>query len=217
MSSEGRSEFRAASQNILGRTTDVVFLDDAMGFAEPRHNRRQAAAAPPVNLEELWMQNSGVPYEPGETSTGYEDFEFSSDEADIDIDTPRPSGGRRVGGERFQVGRDPPPRTPPMSREIVAGPQGGPMREIARVGRFPVLGEERPPNREPLIVEVPTVLSRIQTQLARQERERAPRERTPRHVPPPPRNAMDQSRVMQAKERLPTVYDRLQSNVFDDD
>jgi len=214
MSSEGRSEFRAA-QGIRGRTVDAVMLDEAMNFEAPaRHNHRQASA-PQVNLEELWMVNSGIPYEPGETSTGPEDFEFTSDEADIDVGTPRPSGGRQVGGQRFQVGRDPVPRTPPMSREVVPGPQGGPMREIGRAGRFAVLGEIPPP-REPLMVEVPTVLSRIQTQLNRDRPERPARQEQPERQARP-RNAMEQSRVMQAKERLPTVYDRIQNGFLDDD
>lgn len=198
MSAEGRREFQAAqAPTIRGRTQHVAYLDDAAHFGE---EAGRSTALPQVNLEELWLQNSGVPYDPSElestTVATTDDFEFGSDDVDIDIDTPPRHGGGRVGGERFRVDRPPPQRPQFVARPPEPGPQGGPMREAGRVGRFAILREEggRPEPAPP---------------------PRAPQQATRvAHARP---SALEQSRAMQSRQKLPNIYDRIREGFLDDD
>jgi hypothetical protein len=66
------------------------------------------------------------------------DIEFGGDDIEIDPGPERHGGG--VGGERFNVLR--PPTREPFRPQIASGPQGGPMREVGRAGRFPILAEQ---------------------------------------------------------------------------
>ena len=67
------------------------------------------------------------------------DITFDSGEGDIEFDTvpERHASGGGVGGGRFNVMR--PPTREPFRPVVASGPQGGQMREVGRVGRFPLL------------------------------------------------------------------------------
>ena len=67
------------------------------------------------------------------------DITFDSGEGDIEFDTvpERHASGGGVGGGRFNVLR--PPVHEPFRSVVASGPQGGQMREVGRVGRFPLL------------------------------------------------------------------------------
>ncbi len=195
MSAEGRAEFQAAQtmrDPVRGRPRFAAMIDDDQSFEPP---------TPEVNLEAMWMQNSGIPYEPGESpvTSSSNDFGFDSYDYQIDINeeaTPRYGG--RVGGARFRVDRPLEPRPSFSPGRPEPGPQGGNMREVGRSGRFSILAEmERtaPPPPPP-----------------------APRAMPPRVASSGPRNALARSREIQAQlQSRPTAYDRIQKGFLDDD
>ncbi len=158
------------------------------------HNARVASTAArmdSVDLASMWMQGTGIPYDPSQLiAPGGDGFEFDTGDFVVDArDTPRGGGGGS--GARFRVDGGAPPRTP-FNRDLVN--DQGPMTEAARVrgGRFPIL-------REVMV---------------------APRIQAPRPPPPPveapvrpaPRNAIAQAREMQSRARGPSVYDLIRSN-----
>lgn len=86
-----------------------------------------------------------------------DDYFLESFDTEVSDDFPPPSPVRREAA-RFRVDRESPPRMPFRPWEIEPGPQGGSMQEVGRVGRFPVLAENRPPRpaREPIQREATT-------------------------------------------------------------
>jgi len=205
MSSEGQRELQAAQsfRETRGRARNTPVLDVLSATSLPE-------------LEEMWLQGSGVPYEPGALESApsdYSDFEFSSSEDD--------SPGPRVGGERFRIDRPLPARAAFSPGAPVEGPQGGALREIARVGRFPVMaaGErfrvseprqvgslrERP---EFPILPLPAPFRRSASAPSRPSAP-APVER--------PTTGLERAREVQARERLPTAFERIDRGFLDDD
>lgn len=126
-----------------------------------------------------------------------DDFEFGSGE-DIDIpDGPLPSGAGR-----FRVDR-PPPRTPFVATRV-PGPQGGPMREVGRVGRFALMVEQdmqqAPAPQTATIMSVAN--SRGVVPQVRQDAEKL--------------NAAQQAKRAALHDKLPTAYERVAGDFLAD-
>lgn len=110
-------------------------------------------------------------------------------------------------GARFNVLR-PPVREPFRPPPPVPGPQGGPMREVGRVGRFAILTEQ---DREP----PPDYLAEARARLEDRMTTLSPTQQRPTAVELNSRQA--EVRAMQ-HETLPTSYDRLLGDdLFEDD
>jgi len=100
------------------------------------------------------------PQRPPQQSAAPEPFEIEfdglggGDWADLELPAPRPSpriptpslSPQAREAARFRVDRGRPPSRPFRS-DLIEGAQGGPMQEVGRVGRFPVLAPigQRPP------------------------------------------------------------------------
>lgn len=202
LSPMGRGEFEAAQG-------EPVDLDDMLGLGRPRMERTASRGRPAptlanVNLEEMWLNGTGIPYEPSEIPVVADDgFEFSSGEEDIDLGGP--PIGPRTGGVRFRVDRA------PSERGLVNDQRA--MRQVNQVrnGRFALLAEDPAPRQEG--TPVATIADRIATRTGVM---RPP----PRDITASDANArqsvMQQARVLQERAKRPTVYDRLRNNPIDD-
>jgi hypothetical protein len=123
------------------------------------------------------------------------DFEFSSGD-DIEVyDGPRPSSQ-----ERFRIDR-PVVRAPFVAR-VSPGSQGGPMREVARIGRFALLREEPTVLGQSRQVPVAEVRQIFEDGARRDAREAAKL------------NAVQQEKRAAYHEKLPTAYDRVAAGNF---
>jgi hypothetical protein len=212
LSPAGRQEMQAAQsmpfpsgRPIRGQTAVATHFDDAGLFEEGSDfGNRTASAAPAVDLESMWMASTGIPYEPGETSSGLDGFEFTTyDPQDIDLDLERPAVGPRNGGARFRVDQ-PPPARPPVPRPVSM--ERGPMREVTRVreGRFSVLREDPIP-------------------VPREEFNEMVRDALPARPRPSAaelnakQSAIQQARTLQENAKRPTAYQHLLANSLGDD
>ena len=175
-------------------------------WQEPRQHNARVASMGQVDLAAMWMQGTGIPYDPGQLHAPdhLDDFSFDTGEMNVDATSyPRGGGG---GGQRFRVDGAAPAR-PTFDRSIINNQ--GPMREAARVGqngRFAVLREQPPAPPPPTIFE----------QVARDAG-------VPYRAPPTPDvtvparapSALQQARQLQASSRVPSTYDRLRNNPFE--
>lgn len=151
----------------------------------------------------MWLQGSGIPYDPEQfigTVAPTDDFEFGSDDIDIDTAGPRPTGGRIASRTR-------------MDR---------PQVEIGRAGRFPIIDAGRSltaqanQDRAALAESIrATEDERVFQALDRIGREGFdPR---PPGLTTKEANTRQYVKTLQEKQKLPTVYDRLQSGFLDED
>ncbi len=213
LSPAGRQEMQAAqsmpfpaARPIRGQTAVAVQFDDAGLFEESQNFGSRTASAPAVDLESMWMANTGIPYEPGSSvmDDGLTDFEFTTYEPqDLDLDLERPVGGSR-GGVRFRVDQPPPPR--PIATRPVAS-ERGPMREVTRVreGRFSVLREDSSPSRDEF-----TNMVRDAIPASRPTRPSAAELNAKQ-------SAIQQARTLQENAKRPTAYQHLLANSLGDD
>jgi hypothetical protein len=128
-----------------------------------------------------------------------DDFGVTFEPVDVP-DGPRPTTSRE--DTRFRVDRG----TPVYRRfdaSMQSGPQGGPMQEVGRVGRFPVLAE-RPLTRSDRRHPAESVEALRQAMGGRYIED----------SPEPPRPVKVEKPIDRSK--LPTAYDRLTSNFLDD-
>lgn len=127
-----------------------------------------------------------------------DDFEFGSGE-DIELqDGPHPSMA-----PRFRVDRPPPPRTPFMANRV-PGPQGGPMREAGRVGRFALMVEQDLQEQRPAMqADLDRMaLNRGVVPQVRQDAEKL--------------NAAQQAKRAALHDKLPTAYERVAGDFLAD-
>ena len=201
----------AAPPPLRGRPRVAAVVDDATffgeedsgdwtgGWREPQE-APVAAAVSQMDLAAMWMQGTGIPYDPSQLvgTPGADDFEFSTGDIDVSAASraAMPSGGG--GGGRFRVDR-PTPQRPSFDRTTVNN--HGPMRETARVrDRFAVLREVQPAGPPPRMPP------------AQVQESFAPPEPVPVRL-----SAIQQARVLQASVK-PGVssYDRLRRNPFNE-
>lgn len=130
------------------------------------------------------------------------DIEFEREAGETDL--PRyPRGGGGAVQERFRVDRPPQPR--PFVAARIPGPQGGPMQEAGRAGRFPIL-------REVQVREARSALAAL-TDEATALLERS--QPTTRSRPTAPElNARQQEKRAQLHQTLPTAYERVARGDF---
>ena len=158
------------------------------------------------------------------------DITFDQGEGDIEFDSPpeRHASGGGVGGGRFNVLR--PPVHEPFRPVVASGV--GPMREVGRVGRFPLLSDApiteftaprvaaRPPGGgmtpQEGVQQALEALSPGRARLYEVRAELAASARTSAQY-----NALQAEKTMAARaaihESLPTAYDRLLDDSFLDD
>jgi hypothetical protein len=169
-----------------------------------QHNARVASSVAHVDLAAMWMQGTGIPYDPAQLASSGDADDFSFDTGEMDVSAANmPRGGG--GGGRFRVDGGAPPRTA-FNRELINSQ--GPMREATRVGqggRFAVLREQEAA-RAPRVVEPQAVFENVRAAVA---------------PPPPPvsmptraPSALQQARQLQASSHKPSAYDMLRSNPF---
>jgi hypothetical protein len=134
------------------------------------------------------------------------DIEFGGDAIEFDP-LPERHGGS-VGGGRFNVLR--PPTREPFRPQIASGPQGGPMHEVGRVGRFAILAEQ---DRAPPVPREMTLIERLHQNV----REPAYDQRAPNlsgHL----MSSREEAARQAQHETLPTAWDRLTGeDPYDDD
>jgi hypothetical protein len=222
LSAAGRSEFEAARQisglvpqavpspPMAAPEIDLGEADEGVDFDfdgdwtgswqdQTRHNARVASAAngmDNVDLAAMWMQGTGIPYDPSQlVSTDHlDDFQF--DTGDLAVDASAYPRGGSSAAPRFRVDAAPPSR-PAFNRSLVN--DQGPMVESARVrnGRFPVLRERPQPQNVDVFDQVRTHDVPAPSHESR---------------PTAPMNAMQQARQLQAKPKGPSVYDLIRNN-----
>jgi hypothetical protein len=166
-----------------------------------RHNARVASVASAMDntdLAAMWMQGTGIPFDPAQLAApGGDGFEFDTELA---VDTSAYPRGGGASGPRFRVDGAPPAR-PAFDRGLVN--DMGPTTVAARVGRdgrFPVLREQPVPRPR-----VQDIFDQVRAQAARID---APARPEPR----PPVSAIQQARDIQARSRGPSVYDLIRSS-----
>lgn len=174
-SREALQEIAAAGQR-LGRPS-VVMDDPTDGMLDLRN-------IPPEAHENIDF--TGPPFSNGDEIT------FDTEDIEVPVEYPRNM-------RRFRVDR--PPQREPFTAVRVPGPQGGPMREVGRVGRFALLREEdRQLTPAPDLVERPWP------------------ERAPRQVPEAAKlNAKQIEKRAALHEKLPTAYERIATGFLGDD
>ena len=152
-------------------------------------------------------------FNPGVAETADDDFQISFDHGDdwVDAESTFRTPAR---GERFSVLR-PPQREPFRPPPPIPGPQGGPMREVGRVGRFAILAEE--PARDFLA----EARARLEDRIVERQFENPARSpRTPTTMTTAQVRTQRQVEHRAAvHETLPTAYDRLmnEDDPFEDD
>lgn len=128
------------------------------------------------------------------------DIEFETEPSEI-ADYPRyPRGGGGAVQERFRVDR--PPVHRPFVAERIPGPQGGPMREAGRAGRFPIL-------REVQVREARSTLSALTDDATA-----LPERPQPTRPTAPEVNARQQAKRAELHRTLPTAYERVARGDF---
>ena len=164
-----------------------------------RHNARVARttqAMDQVDLAAMWMQGTGIPFDPGQlVAPGGDGFEFDTGEMAVDAAYPRGGGG---GGARFRVDGPAPQRQPFNRTRVDDG--GVEIGRIGRGGRF----EGRPPS--PPAPPAPTIFEQVRVVY------NSPRPPPPPEPPRPPVSAVQQAREMQSRSKGPSVYDLIRSN-----
>ena len=133
-----------------------------------------------------------------------DDFEFSTDDEEIDIPD-RPTGNG-VGGGRFRVDR--PPVREPFVAARAYGPQVGRMEEVGRVGRFALLREADPP---PVVREAIDRLVGQQDEIRHRGAEQRQTQLEARQL-----NTQQQAKRAALHDKLPTAYERVAGDFLAD-
>ncbi len=184
MSPSARAELRAAS----------TYLPRAQPPSPLRGHPVVAAV-----IDELAFFEAHEPY----VAEDFFNVEFDTGDIEVDDSVPMRTSTREQ--VRFRVDRGgPEPR--PFNAARAEGPQGGPMREITRVGRFPLIAD-----REPRVnVEQEVSRYRQGRDLIAEARARV-EDRTSRVPSAPPSPPVD-------RRNIPTAYQKLAAgNILPDD
>ena len=185
----------------VGPVDDEIDLDAGDEWTgtwedQPRHQARVASVAARmdnVDLAAMWMQGTGIPFDRSQLAAPDHLDDFSFDTGEMAVDTTNYPRGGGVGGGRFRVDRDPPPRTS-FNRTRLAQ-DGVEIGRIGRGGRF----EARPLPPPP-----PSIFDQVRAEAAPPP--------PPREAPRAPVSAVQQARDLQAKPRGPSVYDLIRRN-----
>lgn len=189
-------------------------LESALG-AGAQNRRRQvsasASAASSVDLSAMWMQGTGIPYDPAQLAVDgspNDGFEFDTGDFAMRVPDYPSGGGPRGGGVRFRVDQPAPPPRPTFER---------PTREVARVGsngRFAIITDQaRAERAEHPIADDLRALERMARDAGNHDFNIARPEPPPRDITANQANArqsaVQQAKVLQARSKIPSVYDRL--------